>query len=149
MRNAIDLMESYDGDLSLQGGDLADTSRNTSLTYKQIIRWALQSKKEECIFYPSMGMNLDSFHGKPNTEKTGMELAKYAQFSLAQSTLLYLSELDITPFPFGKQSIGLQIKIRTLPKDGKLLVVYDTRDNLSRSIIGGSGSMSSTLNSNG
>ena len=135
MRTGVDLLETYDGDLILEGNDLADTDGNTAQTYFQILRLLLNSKKGECLFYPDMGINMDPYTGRPNTEKVGRDLAKLIKNAIAESTVLYASEIEVEPYPVGKYSIAFYITIKSLPGENTgIAVIYDMKDNFVRSL---------------
>jgi hypothetical protein len=134
LRQEVDLKESYIGDLMVEDGDLADTSGRTSDTYFQIIRMLLNSAKPESLIYPTLGINLDAYYGGPNTAEVGYEIAAIIKSTIAEETMLYASEIDVTPFPVGKHSIAFKIEIKTIEQGNSLVVSYDTKDNHIRTL---------------
>lgn len=130
MRNAVDLLEEYSGDLVLEGGDLADTSEKTSLTYYQILRMLLNSGKMENLIYPDLGIELGHFYGRANSREVGIEMARIIKQTISETTTLYQSELEVTPFPVSKNKIAFQIRISTLAdSENRLVIAYDTQDS--------------------
>lgn len=135
LRKEIDIQETYLGDLVVIGGDLADTSENTAQTYFQIIRMLLSSAKFESLVYPTLGINLDAYYGGPNTSEIGYEIAAIIKSTIAEETSLYLSEIDVTPFPIGKHTIAFKIELKTVEPEGNSLVVaFDSKDNNIRAL---------------
>lgn len=136
LRNDIDLLESYEGDLVVGGGDLADTSHDPALTYYQIIRMCMNSKKFESAIYPDLGINFDQFEGGPNTSEVGYDAAKLIKDTISQTTVLYAPEIRITPFPIGKYTIAFKIEISTVKSTTGInfLITYDTKDNKVKSL---------------
>jgi hypothetical protein len=136
LRKDIDIQETYEGDLIIRGGDLSDTSHDPALTYYQIIRMCMNSKKFESAIYPDLGINLDQFEGGPNTSEIGYEAAKLIKDTIAETTVLYGPEIEVTPFPIGKYTVAFKIEISTIKSVTgiEFLIAYDTKDNKVKSL---------------
>ena len=134
IRQAVDLKEQYCGDLILEGGDLIDTSLNTWETYYQIIKDILNTEPKGNRYFPDMGIDLDSFRGQRNTRELGSMIARYVKEMISQQSFLYKNEIDIEAFPTGKESIALKITLKTIGDSQGLLVVYNTEDNMFRTL---------------
>lgn len=128
MRNGVDLLESYDGDICIIHGDLADTSANTDQTYYQLVRFCLNTQPRECPIYPDMGINFEPFIGKPNTAQVGSQIAKLITDSVSRQTVLYSNEINVTPFPISKESVAFKIVVGNGSEADNMVVVYDNRD---------------------
>lgn len=136
LRKDIDIQETYEGDLIIRGGDLADTSHDPALTYYQIIRMCMSSKKFESFIYPDLGINFDQFEGGPNTREVGFEAAKLIKDTLSETTVLYAPEIEVTAFPLGKYTVAFRIEIFTIKSVTgiEFLIAYDTKDNKVKSL---------------
>lgn len=135
LRKDIDLKESYTGDLIIDGNDIADTSDYPAMTYYQIIRMLLNTDKLENLIYPALGINFNKYYGGPNTPDIGFEIAKLIKIAIAENTDLYMSEIEVAPFPIGQYTIAFKITLHTVePNPDGFVVAYNTQDNMVKSL---------------
>lgn len=136
MRELIDLVESYDGDLVLdQSGDLADTGANYSLAANQIIRTIVANQPGQIPLYPRLGSNISSFRGRRNTKETGYEIARVLKQIIHSNTYFFYNEIEVIPFPTGPNSISFKIRLTTLPDNNHCLLTYNSTDNMIMSMV--------------
>jgi hypothetical protein len=130
MRVFNDLKESFDGDLVIQGGDLADTENNSSLCLNQIIRTLTNCEPGEFEYFDQFGFAADAYEGQTNTSKLGSEIAQSLKTAIAENTMLYYPEIEVIPFPISKSAIALRVRVLTyLGENTTMTLVYDTDEN--------------------
>ena len=127
-RGDVDLLESTDGDLVLDGNDTMDTSDNTAQTYYQVVRFVLNTSKHECRLFPNMGTTFSQYKGMPNTRQIGLNIAKTLKNDIADSSTIYKPEIEVIPFPIGKNTMAFQITLSTV-QGNPLIVAYDSNAN--------------------
>jgi len=136
MRELIDLVESYDGDLVLEpSGDLADTGNNYALAANQLIRTIVSNQPGSFPLYARLGANLSSFKGRRNTKEVGYEIARVLKEIIRSNTYFFSNEIDIVPFPTGPNSISFRIKITTISNSRDYILTYNSTDNMVRSTV--------------
>jgi len=136
LRKFIDLQESFEGDLIVANGDIADTLDDYSGAIYQVIRTVLNTKPGECGLWPTMGFNTDLYEGNVNTRETGLEIAKAIRTAIVNNTVLYSSEVDVESFPLGKQSIAFKVNVTTTNGvTSDFILSYDTQHNKIRSLV--------------
>lgn len=129
MRDWVDLIESYDGDLIADRFDLADTSNERYKTYYQILRLLLNSEPGDYWGWPEIGLDLSIYMGRPNTPELGYEIAHVVKQYLLQFSPLFNYEFDVEPYPLGRESLALWIHVNTLDDTEGISIVYDLMDN--------------------
>jgi hypothetical protein len=131
-----DIQESLEGDLIVENGDFADTEENTSLTVQQIIRTLLNTEPGGFRYFENFGFDPQAYEGRTNTKTLGIELARTVQTIIAEYTILYYSEIVVTPFPINAESIALKIETPTLIGSSKTFtIVYNTSENKFKSVV--------------
>lgn len=129
IRNKIDLLESYNGDLVIEDGDLADTSDFPALTYYQAIRTVVSNKPGDYPLFPSIGLNLDVYKGKPVSRREAFEIAKIIKETIHYNTSIFGKELEIEPFPVSKDNVAFYINLLTVDSENSGVgVVFDSKD---------------------
>ena len=134
MRKIRDLKETYDGDLVLEDGDLADTKDDYSLAAAQIIKTILNTKTGESEIYPDMGFDFHYFEGLPNTEETGKHISKAIKTAIVNNTIFFPFEVNVDSFPISSSSIAFKITLTNEEKGRFYYLAYDTKDNRIRSL---------------
>lgn len=129
----VDLLETYDGDLFVVGGDLADTEQNEFLPYYQIIRTLVTTMPGDFLVYPLHGVNLRQYLGLPNTKATADKIVDIIKNAISQYTTIYSSTVSIDAFPVGRHTIAIRIKL--LGDSEGIILTYDTADEYVKSSV--------------
>jgi len=130
MRYMFDLKESYEGDLIIEGEDLADTNGNSAMAAYQLIRTITNTPKNGFPLYPGYGTDLTAYVGSKNTAKVGYELARVIKQYIKSNSSFYTWEIEVEPFPTGFNTMAFRIRIISVPDNSDYYsIAFDMRDN--------------------
>lgn len=114
-----DLFWTFQSDLFISDGDIADTNHDPLRSLYQEIRTRLQSEIGDWTLYPSIGATLRDFIGKANNKMTAEALKSRIIVSLTQDGLINQEDLNIVyaPIDHDKIMIRLSLKVAATPKN--------------------------------
>ena len=126
----IDILESGDGDLMVDGGDFAETNIKSVENFAQYVATILQTPKD-FIPFPELGIDLGEFIGYFNTPDTAETIRLSIENAITQDGYITKDSIDIEAFPLNETELGLRITGTSLPTSSdeipriNIFVAYD------------------------
>jgi hypothetical protein len=127
-----DLYFTGEGDFNLgDNGDLEDTKYYAYRGFIQRVLNRMKSTRGDWPLQSSVGADLHSFIGSPNTKEIALDIQDRIRVELEQENLLLGGELQVKVFPTSKYSVAIALIINPPRSGGQVILTfsYDMRDN--------------------
>lgn len=122
--NYRDLQLSSNGDLTLdQTGDLA-MSFNIQCV-KESIMARLRTENPDWYHHPSIGADIDTFVGEPNTEETAIKVVASIMSCLTYDDFLLPSMIVVTPIPISPTQVIYHLLVRNEGDEISLTIKFN------------------------
>jgi hypothetical protein len=137
----VDLEWSWNGDLALNKGDLADTSKDYLLSINQDVHMVAASSLGDWELYQGIGATLDEFMGEPNIKPTADAIHDRLKMSLVTLGVVAEEDLDVRIIPVHTNKVLIIVRISATPtpwnslSSGEVNTVYLSFDFLEHGIV--------------
>jgi len=113
--DAVDIYWNWNGDLSLDKGDIKDTTNDALKSLVQQVQDVAGSALEDWEVYPQRGASLDDFIGEPNTRRTGEAIHDRLRVALTSANVVREEDLKIRIVPVHRNKVLVVVMIDAIP----------------------------------
>jgi hypothetical protein len=128
----VDLYFTKEGDFFLsENGDLQDTIDETYRAFIQKVLTRMMSKQGDWALQPTVGADLTSFVGKPNTREVAQRMTDRIFAELQQQNLVRGGELKVEVMPLTNTTVAIALIVSPPRSRGQVILTftYDMREN--------------------